>query len=333
MFLRAASFALCLFGLPAAAQCVGDGYLDQLDAAERASLDAAAAQTPFGQGLVWDATKDGKRALLIGTMHIYDPRLEAIRDQVKSRVQGTDLLLVEATSDQEVELQNLIVTDPGILFITEGPTLPELLDDETWEAIADAASARSIPGFMASKMQPWYLSMMLSIPPCAMQDLTQGNRGLDHMIMQDAAAAGVPMQSLESVMTLFEIFQQDPMDEQIDMLRVNILAPEQQRQMFVSMLDRYFDGDIATLWEMSRLAISQTPGMSADEASALFTQTENALLIDRNRNWMPVIGDAVDQHDDVVIAVGAAHLMGVEGLLQFLSDDGWTLDQLPSTSP
>jgi uncharacterized protein YbaP (TraB family) len=177
-------------------------------------------------------------------------------------------------------------------------------------------------------MQPWYLSIMLSIPPCATQDMFNGALGLDHMIMEDAAAAGVPTQSVESMMTIFEIFKGDPIDEQINMLRINLLAPEIQQQMFVAMLDRYFAGDVATLWEMSRIVMEKTPGLSMQEAADSFAVFEQALLIDRNRAWMPVIRDAANQHDDIVIAVGAAHLIGADGILQFLKDEGWALSPL-----
>ncbi|PUB17291.1 TraB/GumN family protein [Yoonia sediminilitoris] len=317
----------CVLSVPAVAQCVGDGFLDQLSPADRNALAQAASDIPFGNGTVWTAKKGDQQVTVVGTMHVYDPRLEGIRERLKETVQRADLVLVEATQEDQKTLEQLVVTEPGILFLTEGPTLRDLVDDDTWATIAEAASSRSLPPFMAAKMQPWYLSMMLSIPPCAMQDMVSGNLGLDHMIMQDAAAAGVPTQAVEDIMTLFTIFQQDPLEEQIDLLRISLLAPDTQRQMFVSMLDSYFAGDIATLWEMSRIAVRQTPGISKEQADLYFEETEASLLVGRNRAWMPVMADALARHDDVVIAVGAAHLMGDSGVLKFLQDRGWDLSQ------
>ncbi len=312
-----------IIGLPAAALCSGDGFLEGLEPQAAARLQASAEATPYGNGLIWDATKGNKNIHLIGTMHVYDPQLEPIRTAVKDKVTNADLLLVEATAKEEKQLQDLITTQPDILFITDGPTLPDRLDEETWEMIAEAASARSVPGFLAAKMQPWYLSMLLSVPPCAMQGIATGDRGLDHMIMQDATEAGVSMQAVEPYNTLFEIFQSDSVDDQLDMLRANLMAPEEQEKVFVSMFDRYFEGDIATLWEMSKIAIGDD-----QEAEAIFEEATEALLTGRNRNWMPIIFDAADTHDNLVVAVGAAHLIGEEGLLQFLADDGWTIERV-----
>ena len=329
MFLRTAAFAVFTsIGLPAAAQCVGASFLDQLSPEKQATLAETAAALPFSEGTFWSATRGEDTITVIGTVHIYDPRLEPIYDSISADVAAADIVMLEATPKEEAELQELIVTDPDLLFITNGPTLPQLLDTETWALVATAANDRGIPGFMAAKMQPWYLSLILSIPPCATQDMLSGELGLDHMISEGAQAAGVPMQALEPVTTLFELFQDSPLEDQIDMLMINLSSPEVQQQMFVAMLDSYFAQDVGTLWEMSRISMTELPGIDEATATEMFAQIEDSLLIKRNRNWMPVIAEAVEKHDNLVVAVGAAHLIGQEGILQFLQDDGWTLTRM-----
>lgn len=329
MFLRpAATLAFALFALPATAACVGESYLDQMTDTQRAELSAAVDGMPYAEGLVWSATKGADTITVVGTMHIYDERLEDLRAALAPTITSADLVMLEATPEDEAKLQELITTDPSRLFIVDGPTLPELLDEATWNQIAEAATERGIPSFMAAKMQPWYLSLSLAIPSCAMSDMIAGVRGLDQMIIEDAQAAGVPMQAVEPFTTLFDIFKNDSFEEQVDMLRVNMLVPDLQQQMFVAMLDRYFAEDVGRLWEMSRIAIGDVPGLDPAEGTAMFDEMEEALLSARNRNWMPVITQAMNSHDDIVVAVGAAHLIGEQGVLQLLEDDGWTLTQV-----
>jgi hypothetical protein len=329
MLLRTAVTALfALIGTTASAACTGVNYLDQITATQQTQLDAAVADMPFAEGLIWEATKGADTITVIGTMHIYDPRLEPLRDRLSSTITNADLVMLEATPEEEAKLQEMIVTDPGRLFIVDGPTLPEMLDADTWGLIADAARQRSIPPFMAAKMQPWYLSLMLAIPPCAMDDMVSGVRGLDQMIIQNAEAAGVPMQAVEPFTTLFDIFKNDSIDEQVDMLRVNMLSPAVQQQMFVAMLDRYFAEDVGRLWELARVAMSDIPDLDPTEAAAMFTQMQEALLDTRNRNWIPVIMTATQTHDDIVVAVGAAHLIGEGGILQLMQNEGWTLTRV-----
>lgn len=328
MFKRIATAALfsCL-SLPAAALCAGGSYLDQLTPAQNAELIEAVATIPFAEGVIWDARKGNDTIKVIGTMHIYDPRLETVFAAVADAVQNADLVLVEATPEGEAALQRLVTSDPSQLFLTSGPTLPELLDEETWQLLSEAASARQIPSFMAAKMQPWYLSIVLAVPPCAMTDMLAGNQGLDHMITGAATETGVPMQALEDFRLLFSIFQDEPLEQQLEVLRMNLLMPEMQEAMFVAMLDAYFSQDIATLLELSRIALSDLPNMDVTAAMALFDETQTELLDNRNRNWIPVITDALATHDDIVVAVGAAHLVGENGILNLLQHDGWAISR------
>jgi uncharacterized protein YbaP (TraB family) len=49
-------------------------------------------------------------------------------------------------------------------------------------------------------------------------------------------------------------------------------------------------------------------------------------LIDRNRNWIPVIEAAALKHDRIVVAIGAAHLPGEVGVLRLLEREGWMIN-------
>ena len=326
MFLRiAAATVFASLGLPAAALCVGDNYLDQLSDEQRRDLDEMVADIPYSSGLVWEAQKGADHLTVVGTMHLYDPRLEPILDRVDENVSAADIILVEASPEDQAALQQTMTSDPSMLFITEGPTLPELLEEDTWMMLADAGADRNIPAIVLAKMQPWYVSIVLSMPPCAMEDAIAGRVGLDHMIMATASESNVPVLSLEDPMQLFDIFRDEPLEEQLDVLRMGLMEPDLQQQMFVAMLDRYFAEDIGTLWEMTRLAMDDVPALSTEEATALFNDTQAALLDERNANWMPVITKATEEHDDIIVAVGAAHLIGENGILNLLANDGWTL--------
>ena len=64
--------------------------------------------------------------------------------------------------------------------------------------------------------------------------------------------------------------------------------------------------------------------MAVGDAVAAF---EGDLLVGRNRAWMPRILD--HPGDTVVVAVGAAHLSGEDGVLQLLEHAGYRLDRGP----
>lgn len=314
--------------LPAAAQCAGASFYDRLTTADRETLAKVATETPFGRGLMWTATRGGTTLTVVGTMHITDPRHAALLARIAPAIARADLLLVEATKDDEAAMQSAMAEDPGIMFITDGPTLIDLLDDETWSTLRDAAESRQIPAFMAAKMKPWFLMVTLAIPTCAMKGIQAGDRGLDQMIMQAAEESGVQVQALESWRTMFDLLTGTSFVEQVAMLKTAIMPDDLLSEMYVALQDDYFAGRVAEIWEMSRLSMNYIPGMDLAEAEAGFAQTEQLLLIDRNAAWVPVIEAAAAGKKSVVVAFGAAHLPGENGVLRLLEQQGWDIAPL-----
>jgi uncharacterized protein YbaP (TraB family) len=327
MFRAALTALVTLTALPAFALCGGESYITQLSQPQQAAIYEATAATPYAEGLVWTATKADKTLTVIGTVHVYDARLETIRDFVLPRFADADLMMVEATADEEAAMQAAFIDNPDLYLINDGPTLPDLLAPDVWAKVVKAAEDRGLPSFFVAKFQPWYLSLTLGIPACAMAEIAQGKRGLDHMLIADAAAAGVPLQALEGWETLIDILTDGTQQEQIDLLRLGLIDAADQQALFVAMLDAYFAGQTAQVWEVSQIAARELTGMSAEDAAAQMAETQDLLLDRRNRNWIPIIEDAAAEHDNIIIAVGAAHLPGTSGVLSLLDAGGWEVQR------
>lgn len=330
MFLRniLVAFLIGVVAGPVAAQCTGPSLLDRLTPDERDGLHAATADMPFSEGLLWSAQRDGKTLTIAGTIHIHDPGLDAIAARLDDAIAQADLVLLEITPDEEQAMQDALLTSPDRLFITDGPTLPEQLDEETWAMVVEALRARDIPPFLAAKFQPWYLMIALSLPPCAVPEMTSGSLGLDHMVMARASAAGVPMQPLESWDMMLDMLQASESDDQLALLRMSLLGPDLQEEMFVALRDTYLQERIGQVWELSRLSLRFMPEIDVDEAERILELTRETLLIARNRAWIPVIEAAADRHDRIIVAAGAGHLPGEDGILALLEENGWTISPL-----
>ena len=322
------SFAvLCLISVasPALSLCGGASFADRLTDSELAEIASVRAATPYATGITWTAQRGPDQLTIIGTMHLRDPRLAPLMTSVTPQVDAAELILLEGTPAEEAQVMQYMTSNPTVLFSPDGPTLPEELTEETWQALSDAARARGIPPILASKMQPWYLMMTLGIPVCAMADLAANKRGLDQMVIERATARDIPMQALEPFDTIFDVLQDGTRAEQIEMLELSALDPEVQQEMFVAMLDSYFDGDVAGILKMGEIAARSLVDLPHDRIAELTAESEQSLLYDRNHNWIPVIEDAAQSADRIVIAVGAGHLPGEQGVLRLLENRGWTI--------
>ncbi|KMK68627.1 TraB/GumN family protein [Puniceibacterium sp. IMCC21224] len=319
---------ICLsFATSAAlAQCAGTDLRATLPDDDAATVARVLANTPYPAGNHWLATRGDERIHLIGTIHLDDPRLGAIAEQLHPVIAGANKLLLEMDKPQEAALKTALASDPGMLLLTD-TTLPELMDEADWQALAKAAQARGVPAVMAAKFQPWYLTMLLAVPPCLTGDLANRN-GLDHRLETIARAEDVPTAALESFDTIFEQFRNSPLDMQVEMMTSSIVDDKTSEDMIATLLGSYFDQAHAESWQVSKVLSRRLSSLDAAQSDAAFAALEQVLLIDRNRAWMPVILAAAEE-GPVVAAFGAGHLSGRDGILELLEEEGFALSRQP----
>lgn len=330
--------ALCLsFGVflglaaPVAAECAGQNLFDSMAPAERARIEALADSYPYPEGNFWTATRGDQSLVLIGTYHLDDPRHAATVAALAPIIGGATTLLVEAGPDEVKALMTHIASDPSAMFITDGPTLLERLPAETWNRLSFALAERGMPGFMAAKLQPWYATVMLAIPPCAMIEMAEP-KGLDGMLIDTAQAAGVPVAALEPYDTVLNLFGGMTEDQELAMIEASLATEDQAEDFSVTLAEAYFAGESRLIWELMRVVALDAPDAVPETVDQEFAMMEELLMAARNRNWIPRIDEAATR-GPVVVAFGALHLPGTDGVLNLLARDGWQIAPLVLTAP
>jgi uncharacterized protein YbaP (TraB family) len=219
-----------------------------------------------------------------------------------------------------------MATNPNLLLLPD-QSLPELLPEEEWQRLSEALNARGLPPFMGARMRPWYVSMILSVPPCMAGQLAEQN-GMDAQLEKVAEAAGVETRALEPYDTAFGLFSEMPMEAQLAMIRSALAAPEINEDIFETLLTAYFNEYHAAGQAVLDLLTPRLTGMPREEYEHLFVAFNEALVSERNHAWIPVILDTMDAAEGpVVAAFGAAHLSGEDGVLRLLEAEGFSLEK------
>ncbi len=318
--------ALCL-ATPLAAECVGNNLINALPAADQAALRARADLHPFAVGNYWQASRDGQTINIIGTYHFDDPRHDATLATLAPVLASAQTLLVEAGPDEEAALMARMSDEPSLMIITDGPTLPQLLPPDEWQRLSAALSDRGIPSFMAAKFRPWYLSMMLSIPPCDIEQAATA-KGLDGLLIDAATAQGLTVQALEPYDTIFGIFDGMSQADQLAMITSTLALEDKSTDLSITLADVYFAEEGRLIWEFTRDLTLKLPGYSPEKVDQDFATMEDSLMKARNRSWIPVIESAATK-GPVLVAFGALHLSGGEGVLNLLANRGYKIERLP----
>lgn len=313
----------------ARAACDGTDLFATLDPDTRAAIEARAAAAPYPEGLFWRAERDGQVIDLIGTMHIADPRLDDLMLRARPLLARSDLILLEATPDDMAALEQEMAARPDFAFIRSGPTLIDLLTPAEWRVYSAEMAARQVPGFMASQFQPWLAFVTLSIPPCLLALGPDLQNGLDHRIGAYAQSEGIELRGLEGPGILFEVFDALGPEFALDMLRATLLQATRAEDVIATMANAYFDGRHRLIWEFSRSYVP--PGFEdmfdSVAMDAAFSRMEDVLLINRNRAWVDILL-TIPAEQTAIVAVGAAHLSGPDGLLDLLDKAGYHLSRL-----
>lgn len=320
-------FVFLFQALPAWAACEGTDLIAALPDDQRQALRSRASNSPYPEGLLWRASRGQTEITFFGTYHFAHDRTQAHLEALKPRINAADEIYLEVSNDDHAEMERAVAVDPSIMFITEGPTLIDLLGEEDWATYKAAMEERMIPGFMAAKFKPFWAAIMLGVGPCETREGAFENEGIDIRIGKFAEEIGNPSRSLEDYRDLLKMFDSFSQEDQLDMIRLFFAWSGNPDDMSYTLRQRYLAEDTGMIWEYTRMISLEFGGENGAEDFALF---EQQMLIDRNQSWIELLlGEA--EGKQVFAAVGAAHLPGPHGVLNLLEQNGFTVTRLEFT--
>ncbi|SLN37172.1 TraB family protein [Roseovarius albus] len=308
----------------AQAECTGIDLIATLPANELAELEKQATALPYPEGIFWKATKGARSITIFGTYHFSHAQTQAHLEALKPVITEADAIYLEISNDKQDQMAREMADDPSMMFITEGPTLVDMLSEAEWQSYSQQMTDRAIPSFMAAKFKPLWASMMLGIGPCEMRNGAMEGGGIDTLIGDYAAELGNPSRSLEDFRVLMGMLDDLPQEDQLDMIRLSLDLPFSADDLSYTLKAQYLEQNIALLWEYSRKISIEQGDEGAEEDFALL---EEKMLTRRNHDWIEVLTDPA-LPVQVFVAFGAGHLPGKNGVLYLLEAQGYAIERL-----
>jgi uncharacterized protein len=59
-----------------------------------------------------------------------------------------------------------------------------------------------------------------------------------------------------------------------------------------------------------------------------YPEIHQKIIVDRNRRWLPEIEKSLQKGSGAMIVVGAAHLVGQDGVIEMLKAKGYSVEQM-----
>lgn len=270
----------------------------------------ASAQT---HTFAWKVTKGPAVVYLVGSVHVltkdYYPLSPALENAYKDST-----LLVE-----EVDMGQMMSTDAqmqmlGRGMLTTGQTLDEVLTPATRAMVARSASDLGVPGAALQMMKPWMAALTLDALEWQMAGFDP-NLGLDMHFYTTAKTDNKPVQGLETFEYQMALFDNMSIDQQDHLLAETLRELSTEQANLTATAQAWKVGDVPAVEHIVLEDLKNEPAMY------------QRLLVDRNRAWLPKIEALFSRPRPSFVVVGAAHLIGPDGLLQALTAKGYHVEQ------
>lgn len=270
----------------------------------------AVAGNGYERGLLWRIEKPGSPpSYLFGTMHIEDPEvvtLPAPVQQVFDRAGGVTLEVV-------LDPQSLLAMATAFM-LTDGTTLESHIGSRLYQRSVKAMTAHGLPEMVVARMKPWAVAVTLMTPP------SQTGVVLDLMLYQEAMARGTPVTGLETPMEQMSLFDGFSAQDQVVLLKDTLDQLDRIPQMFADLKAAYLDRDLNRLVKISDDSMRSN-------APHLVEDFNRKLIVERNHRMVERMQPQLQKGQEF-IAVGALHLPGEEGILQLLSEQGYSITSI-----
>ena len=245
-------------------------------------------------------------AYVFGTMHILCPEDSKLSPSMVALLGMVKAIYFEVDMDDMVQM----VGSMKSMNMKDETRLVDLLSLEDYEKVSAYFSSKSkLPFKMIENYKPMLLSSMIAEQemPC------KATNGMELTILNEANKHKAEIKGLETLSFQAGLFDSIPYAEQAKELVKAIDSTIHQSGQLDSMMKFYRDQDLNALDKM----------INSTEAG-LEAKYMDLLLYNRNRNWANQF-ETVSKDGPILIAVGAGHLAGQQGLLQLLRQKGYTV--------
>jgi uncharacterized protein YbaP (TraB family) len=267
--------------------------------------------------LLWKVSDHDNALYLLGSFHLLRKEDYPLSADVEAAFADAGHLLFELSPEEvgnpamaQQMVQAAVRRRPGTLEQDLGPL---------WPRLQAYAQANSLPLAQLSMLEPWYLALTVSMLEMGRQGLDPA-LGLDRHFMERARARGKPAAGLELASEQIDVLAGMSLDEQRQLLAEALDQAETGSSQIESLHRAWRAGDARTLWEEMAARMKR-------EYPALYRRINVA----RNDAWLARLQQQLDgRSDDVLVVVGALHLLGGDGVVEKLRARGYRVERICS---
>jgi uncharacterized protein YbaP (TraB family) len=277
-------------------------------------LLAGAGQAQTGKSFLWRVEgQGGSVAYLLGSLHVLTPESYPLNATINKAFTDSKTLVEEIDID-ETNDPTVMMAALGKAMLPAGQTLDQVVAPDVYAEVNRRAEKSGLPMLALRRMKPWLVALTLMGPTLQAAGF-KPEFGVDRHFFDRAKASGMKRKGLETMAYQLDRFDELSMPLQQELLKSTMADLDTEVTGVKDMAQAWSSGDVASIEKLALASLQESP------------ELYKRLLLERNTNWVPQVEACLTEKGACFIVVGAAHLVGPDGLPAMLAKKGYKVSQ------
>lgn len=257
---------------------------------------------------------------VVGTMHMGNAHIKDLSDKVISAYKEMDALAVEVDTIG-------YTLDINKYLISNGNTIDTLVSENLNKKLEDFSSKHTF--FPYEQYKSFKLGLITDLLASALyMELGYMTEGVDRYFLNLAHNENKEIISIETIESQ-EAFLDAYSDElYMYMIEDTIDTYEEQKELIKKLYDAYLAGDAKKIKEVVNSEEEFDDEKVSDKLKSELEAYQKALYDDRNIVMASAIESYLKDDKNVFVAVGAAHVVSDNGIVELLKEKGYKITQM-----
>ncbi len=265
------------------------------------------------RNFLWKAVARQNSIYLVGSVHMLTKDYYPLSPALDAAFKDSSLLVEEADLGEMLSPESQLAL-LGRVMLPPTQSLETLVSPGTFALVRQHVAALGVPIEPLKRFKPWYVALTL----LGLEWQKAGfdsELGLDKHFYDRAKGEGKDVQGLETAAYQMSRFDEMTAEQQDHLLAESLKDLESEQANVTTLANAWRAGDAALVERLVLEGVKDDP---------LLYQR---LLVERNRNWLPRLEALFARRGRTFVVVGAAHLVGPDGLLGMLKARGYSVEQ------
>ncbi len=265
---------------------------------------------------MWKAERNGQVCYLLGSIHFLNPRHYPLHATIETAFNKSDVLAVEADISGAGGMSAATSAMQQAMY-RDGGTLKDDVSGGTLNIVKQKLAGMSLGVDYMMKFKPWFVAMSILQHQLARIGYN-ADAGVDKYFLSKAVLKGIPVKELEGVNFQMNLFNSFSRRENEQFLLSTIVSTNKLQAQMTKTVNAWLAGDARTMYRNNTSYLSQYP-----ELLPMYKRLND----DRNVTMTQKIEGSMSSGKTHFVVVGAAHLIGPNGIVNLLRNDGYTVTQ------